>query len=142
MRHSTRILGSAAIPLAAVLLSMRAPGQPTHLGPARLVVEATSAFEHGDTIALRFAGRLANNSADQTHLIWVGEVRSLASGDVVGTLTHDITCLGASSSSAFIPTPRALSRRRAPSPVARVRRTCRLATTAVRSRPSLSTTSG
>jgi hypothetical protein len=86
---------AAAIALVAVVLSMRAPGQPAHLGPARLVVEATSAFEHGDTIAVRFAGRLANKSTDPKHLTWVGELHSLASGAVVGTLTHDITCLGA-----------------------------------------------
>jgi hypothetical protein len=96
MRKSIRILGSAAaIPLAAVVLSVRAPGQPADLGRARLIVEATSAFEQGDTIAVRFAGRLANKSTDPRHLSWVGEFRSLASGAALGTLTHDITCFGA-----------------------------------------------
>jgi hypothetical protein len=96
MRTSIRIMGSAAaIALVAVVLSMRAPGQPAHLGPARLVVEATSAYQQGDTIAVRFAGHLANKSTDPKHLTWVGELHSLASGQVMGTLTHDITCLGA-----------------------------------------------
>jgi hypothetical protein len=96
MRHSTRILGSAAaILLAATLVSGAAPGPPAHLGGARLVVEATSAFTQGDTMAVRFAGRLANQSTDPRHMTWIGELRSLASGEVVGTLAHDITCLGA-----------------------------------------------
>jgi hypothetical protein len=96
MRKSIRILSSvAAIPIVALVFSVRASGEPTDLGRARLVVETTSAFEHGDTIAVRFATRLANKSADPRHLAWTGELRSLASGAVVGTLTHDISCLGA-----------------------------------------------
>jgi hypothetical protein len=96
MRKSIRILSSAAaILIAALALSVPAPGGPADLGRARLVVETTSAFEHGDTIAVRFAARLANTSTDSKHLAWTGELRSLASGAVVGTLTHDITCLGA-----------------------------------------------
>jgi hypothetical protein len=95
MRKSIRILSSAAaIPIAALVLSVRAPGGPADLGRARLVVENTSAFEHGDTIAVRFAAHVTNKSTDPRHLAWVGELRSLASGAVVGTLTHDITCLG------------------------------------------------
>jgi hypothetical protein len=96
MRHSTRILGpGTAVLVAAIVLSVGAPRQPAHLGGARLVVEATSAFKQGDTIAVRFAGRLTNQSTDPRHLTWGGELRSLASGEVVGTLSHDITCLGA-----------------------------------------------
>jgi hypothetical protein len=96
MRPSTRIVGSATvILLAAVVLSVGITGQPADLGRARMIVEATSAFRQGDTIAVRVAGRLANQSTDPRHMIWVGELRSLASGEVVGTLTHDITCLGA-----------------------------------------------
>jgi len=63
------------------------------LGPTRLVAETFAAIDAGDTVALRFAGRLPNQSSDPTHLVFTGEVRSMSTGEVVGTMTHDVTCL-------------------------------------------------
>lgn len=43
----------------------------------------------GEVIAVRFAGRLPNRSAEPTHTTWVGEVRAPGTGEVLGTMTHD-----------------------------------------------------
>jgi len=56
--------------------------------------ETRQAYMKGDILALRFAGRVANVSTDPGHWRFNGEVQSLATGEVVGTLTHELSCLG------------------------------------------------
>jgi len=58
------------------------------------VAETRQAYMRGDIFALRFVGRVANVSTDPSHWRFNGEVQSLATGEVVGTLTHQLTCLG------------------------------------------------
>jgi hypothetical protein len=87
-----RVLGSLIV---LTVLWMSTPGRPVDLGHARLAVETRSAFEQGDTIAVRFAGRFSNESTEPSHVAYSGELRSLATGEVVGTMTHDLTCAGA-----------------------------------------------
>ena len=50
------------------------------LGHARMVVETKSAFQAGDTLAFRFAGRVASRSPNQQHLVFDGDLTSLATG--------------------------------------------------------------
>jgi hypothetical protein len=64
-------------------------------GKTRLVVDSQAGFEPGDRLALHVAGRLADESSDPRHYVFNGQLRSLASGEVVGTVTHDATCFGA-----------------------------------------------
>ena len=64
----------------------------TDLGHARIVVETKSAFETGDTLAFRFAGRVASHSPNPQHLVFDGDLTSLATGDKAGTFSWDLTC--------------------------------------------------
>jgi hypothetical protein len=70
-------------------------------GQTRLVVDSKPDFETGDTLALHFAGRFADESTDPRRFVFNGQLRSLATGEVVGTVTHDATCFGA----AAVPCP-------------------------------------
>ena len=62
------------------------------LGPARMVVETRSAFEQGDTMAFRFAGRVPVKSPEPNRLVAEGDLTSLATGEKVGIFTWDLTC--------------------------------------------------
>jgi hypothetical protein len=64
----------------------------TDLGHARMVGETKSAFQAGDTLALRFAGRVASRSPNPQHLVFDGDLTSLATGDKAGSFTWDLTC--------------------------------------------------
>jgi hypothetical protein len=75
------------IPMAALAGSQA--GDVTH---ARLVVETKSAFEAGDTLAFRFVGRVASHSRSPGHLVFDGDLTSLANGERAGSLTFDLTC--------------------------------------------------
>ena len=59
---------------------------------ARPVVETKSAYQAGDTLAFRFAGRVASHSPNPQHLVFDGDLTSLASGEKVGGFTWDLTC--------------------------------------------------
>jgi len=64
----------------------------TDVGHARIVVETKSAFQAGDTLAFRFAGRVASRSPNPQHLLFDGDLTSLATGDKAGSFTWDLTC--------------------------------------------------
>lgn len=64
----------------------------TDLGHARMVVETKSAFQHGDTLAFRFAGRVASRSPNPQRLVFEADLTSLATGDKAGSFTWDLTC--------------------------------------------------
>jgi hypothetical protein len=70
-------------------------------GETRLVVDSKPGFQPGDSLALHVAGRLADESTDPRRFVFNGQLRSLDSGEVVGTVTHDATCFGA----AAVPCP-------------------------------------
>lgn len=44
----------------------------------------------GERIAVRFAGRLQNESTDPGRLVFTGDMLSLGTGDKLGTMTHDV----------------------------------------------------
>lgn len=75
------------VPTAALL-----EARSTDLGPARLVVETKAAYQHGDTLAFRFVGRVPVQSPEPKRLVFQGDLTSLASGDKVGSFTWDLTC--------------------------------------------------
>lgn len=75
------------VPIAALLGT-----RVTDLGEARMVVETRSAYQQGDTLAFRFAGRVASRAPEPNHLVFDGDLTSLATGDTVGTFTWDLTC--------------------------------------------------
>jgi hypothetical protein len=56
------------------------------------VVETKSAYQAGDTLAFRFAGRVASRSPNPQHLVFDGDLTSLASGQKIGAFTWDLTC--------------------------------------------------
>lgn len=78
------------IPIAATRES-----EVTDLGQARMAVETKSAFENGDTLAFRVAGRAPIKTPAPSRIAVDLDVRSLATGESVGTMTWDLTCLGA-----------------------------------------------
>lgn len=55
------------------------------------MVETKSAYHAGDTLAFR-SGRVASHSPNPQHLVFDGDLTSLATGDKVGTFTWDLTC--------------------------------------------------
>lgn len=44
----------------------------------------------GEVIAIRFAGRLPNESNDPGRIVFTGEMLSLGTGEKLGTMTHDV----------------------------------------------------
>ena len=98
MRRSTRIfsvIGLFAVATSAVSLVPLSP-RPD-VGQSRLVAATKAAASPGDVIALRFAGRYPTRSVDASRDSWTGNIVSLATGEVAGTLSHEITCHGATS---------------------------------------------
>ena len=97
MRPTSRFFATAAVgaALAAGVVAGVVAGPRVALSPARLVSETSSAPEQGDTIGVHFAGRLSNQSTDPARFIFTGVMRSLDTGKVVGTMTNDLTCVGA-----------------------------------------------
>ncbi len=53
---------------------------------------ATSPGDPPEVIALRFTGRYATQTVDPSRDFWTGNVVSLTTGEVAGTLRHEITC--------------------------------------------------
>jgi hypothetical protein len=82
LRYLTALI--LLMPIAALL-----GARVTDLGHARIVVETKSAFQAGDTQAFRFAGRVASRSPNPQHLIFAGDLTSLATGDKAGSFTWD-----------------------------------------------------
>jgi hypothetical protein len=80
--------------LAAAVLSTSAPRQPTNARGVRLAAATKAADDQGETIAAHVAGRLANQSTDPSRWLFSGELRSLATQEKIGTMTHEMTCLG------------------------------------------------
>ncbi len=64
----------------------------TNVAHSRMVVETKSAFQAGDTLAFRFAGRVASRSPNPQHLVFDSDLTSLATGDKAGTFSWDLTC--------------------------------------------------
>ena len=64
----------------------------TNVVNARMVVETKSAFQAGDTLAFRFAARVASHSPNPQHLVFDSDLTSLATGDKAGTFSWDLTC--------------------------------------------------
>lgn len=62
------------------------------LGHVRLVADTKTAFEQGDTMAFRVAGRLPRESPEPSRSVFNGDLMSLATGDTVGSFTWDLTC--------------------------------------------------
>ena len=80
MRSTPRIFAAAAVTAALA---------------AGIVPSVVAAPDQRDTIGVHFAGRLSNQSTDPARFIFTGEMRSLETGQVVGTMTNDLTCVGA-----------------------------------------------
>jgi len=85
--------------LAAVTLLLpvaASAGSPVaNLGSVRMVAETGSAFGQGNTLAVRFAGRMASQTPGPDRLVFTGPMTSLATGHEVGDFTWDLTCQGA-----------------------------------------------
>src|SRR5438093_12287733 len=78
--------------LATAALSEVARSPHADLGRARLVAETSTAGARGDFIGLYFAGRLPTQSTDPSRDFWTGDIRSLSTGEVVGTVRHELSC--------------------------------------------------
>lgn len=89
MRPSTPILGLLGI---CTCLTVALP----QVLPARDTATAEPAAP-GEVIALYMSGRVATEHVDQTTDAWTGELVSLATGEVTGTLRHEISCRDATS---------------------------------------------
>jgi len=89
LKRTLRYL-TALIPL--VLMTALLEVHVTHLGDVRMATETKSAFQVGDTLAFGFAGRVASHSPDAQHLVFDGDLTSLATGDKAGTFSWDLTC--------------------------------------------------
>jgi hypothetical protein len=74
-----------------LLMPIAAPldARNTDLGRARIVVETKSVFQADDTMAFGFVGRVANRSPNPQHVIYDGDLTSLATGEKAGSLTWD-----------------------------------------------------
>lgn len=95
MRQTRCMLSVAGVVvLAAAVLSTSTPRRPTHARTVRLAAVTKAAVDHGETIAAHVAGRLANLSTDPSRWVFRGELQSLATREAMGTVTHEITCLG------------------------------------------------
>lgn len=99
MLGRTGVAGAAAPLLrylAALALLMPILGSLTdraiEVGPTRMVAQTASAFGSGDTLAIRFAGRVPGQSAAHDRIVFDGDMTSLATGEVVGGFTWDLTC--------------------------------------------------
>lgn len=93
MRPLTRILSLVAILTGLTAAAFQVlPSPDAALGEAELVAETTTAPAQGDTIALYLSGRIATKTVDQATDSWTGDLISLATGGVAGTLRHEITC--------------------------------------------------
>jgi hypothetical protein len=88
--------------LATAALSEVARSPHADLGRSRLVAETSTARARGDFIALYFAGRLPTQSSDHSRDFWTGDIRSLSTGEVVGTLRHEISCHEVTSFPCFV----------------------------------------
>lgn len=53
---------------------------------------SSAAPAQGDVIALYMSGRIATEPVDRATDSWTGDVVSLATGEVAGTLRHEISC--------------------------------------------------
>ena len=83
MRPSTRILGFVGI-FAALTAAV------SQLVPAS--AQTPGAAAQGDVIGFYLSGRVATEHVDQATDAWTGDLVSLATGEAVGTLRHEITC--------------------------------------------------
>jgi hypothetical protein len=92
-RHARRLMlrYSAALILVVPVAAATGP-RVAHVAHARMVSETKSAFETGDTLAFRFAGRIASHSPNPQHLVFDGDLISLATGDKAGSFSWDLTC--------------------------------------------------
>jgi hypothetical protein len=98
MRRSTGILSFVGLLAVVAIAASVVPLSPRgDLDQSRLVAVTKTAPDQGDVIALRFAGRYPTRTIDSSRDSWTGDIVSLATSDVVGTLNHEITCHGATS---------------------------------------------
>ena len=93
--HSIRrtITLASALLIVAGALSFFASPPATDLGRVDLAAESVSAWAAGDTMAVRFAGRLKDETPDDNSVFrFTTNMTSLGDGSVLGTMTHEVTC--------------------------------------------------